>query len=454
MKPRLSERSRAAIAAALFAAALGMVLLRVGALSNVGGLRVGAPAAMNDFYSSVYYPVVAFLNGENPHDRLRLKALYPQVEEYPPYLPLNLILYLPFGLLSPKVAAIAYFLFSTVVTLLFSVFVLKLVDVSPRPRRVMLVAGLLLFSRPGHWALISGQHAILLALLTYVSLYHARASPMLSGLALGVCTYKPTYGVPLALLMLASGYLPAVAIGVAIAAAVNTPLLLLLAGRSGGVEPFLQKLLQGYRDWQQLKGMDPGSSLDPMSFNKVHLDAFVSRFLGHHAPAAVSIALTVMVLALASWGLRRLTKHHGRTAEDLSLALICLGMLLAVYHMTYDLVLLTAPLAALVAHGLPNPGLSARNLAFGVLFSVPCLNWALTESALQAWHPSHVGWFAVVSANTSCLVMLFVGYLALALRYPESLATSPVSETPLPEQRPGGVRDRMAGQRAFRGQQK
>ena len=79
-----------------------MVLLRVGALSNVGDLRLGAPAAMNDFYSSVYYPVVAFLNGENPHDRLRLKALYPAVEEYPPYLPLNLILYLPFGLLSPK----------------------------------------------------------------------------------------------------------------------------------------------------------------------------------------------------------------------------------------------------------------------------------------------------------------------------------------------------------------
>ena len=77
---------------------------------------------MNDFYSSVYYPVVAFLNGENPHDRLRLKALYPEVEEYPPYLPLNLVLYLPFGLLPSKVAAIAYFLFSTLVTLLFSVF--------------------------------------------------------------------------------------------------------------------------------------------------------------------------------------------------------------------------------------------------------------------------------------------------------------------------------------------
>ncbi len=421
MKPLLSERARAAVAAVLFAAALGIVLLRVGALTHAGGLRLGAPAAMNDFYSSVYYPVVAFMHGENPHDRERLKALFPQVEEYPPYLPLNLVLYLPFGLLSPKVAAITYFILSAALTIPFSALALKLIGISPIPRRVVLVAALLLLSRPGHWTLISGQHAILLALLTYLALYHARGSPILSGLALGVCTYKLTYGLPLAVLMLACGYARAVGIGAAIAGAVNTPLFLLLAQRAGGVRPFMQKLLGGFRDWQNLKGMDPGASLDPVSFNRIDLATFVSRFLGHPVPTAVSIVLSVAVLALASLGLRRLAKHQGRTAEDWSLALVCLGMLIAVYHMTYDIVLLTAPFAALVARGLSTPGPRARNLAFGVLFSFPCLNWALTQSALQAWQPSHFVWLAVVSANTACLVALFIGYLALALGYPASL---------------------------------
>ena len=155
-------------------------MLRVGALSHVGSLRLGAPAAMNDFYSSVYYPVRAFMDGENPHDRERLKALYPQVEEYPPYLPLNLVLYLPFGLLPPKAAAVAYFIFSAVLTLPLSVLALKLIGVSPSPRRVALVAAVLLLTRPGHWTLISGQHAILLTLLCYLALFYARRAPVLS----------------------------------------------------------------------------------------------------------------------------------------------------------------------------------------------------------------------------------------------------------------------------------
>lgn len=434
MKPRLSEGARTAVAAALFAAALGIAVLRVGALTHVGSLRLGAPQAMNDFYSSVYYPVLAFVNGENPHDRERLKTLYPQVEEYPPYLPLNLVLHLPFGLLPPRGAAIAFFVFSAVLTLVLSVVALRLAGSVPSLWRVVLVAALLLLSRPGHWTLISGQHAIFLALLSYIALLQARRSPVLSGLALGLCMYKLTYGVPLAVLMLASGYASAVAIGTAIAAVVNTPLLLLLAQRAGGVGPFIGKLLGGYQEWENLPGMDPGSSLDPMSFNRIDLATFVSRFVGHSIPTALSIILTTAVLILASLGLRRLAKHQGRVAEDLSLALVCLGMLIAVYHMTYDIVLLTAPFVALLAHGLPTPGSRARKVAFGVLFAVPCLNWALTHSALQAWQPAHLVWLVVVSVNTACLVALFAGYLALALVYPgspASLATPRVTAPPL-----------------------
>jgi hypothetical protein len=434
MKPRLSERARTAVAAALFAAALGVAVLRVGALTHVGSLRLGAPAAMNDFYSSVYYPVRAFLNGENPHDRERLKALYPQVEEYPPYLPLNLVLYLPFGLLPPRIAAVAYFVFSAALTLPLSVVALRLAGSLPSPWRVTLVAALLLLSRPGHWTLISGQHAILLVLLSYLALLHARRSPVLSGIALGVCMYKVTYGIPLALLMLACGYAPAVGIGALVAGAVNTPLLLLLARRASGVGPFLQKLSESYQYWQNLPGMDPGTSLDPMSFNRIDAATFVSRFVGHPVPSAVSMLLAAAVLGAAALGLRRLAKHRGRAAEDLSLALICLGLLIAVYHMTYDIVLLTAPLAALVARGLPRPAPSAWNAGFIMLFAVPGLNWALSQSALQAWQPAHSVWLVVASVNTACLLTLFAGYLALALAYtgpPASLATTPVNTPPL-----------------------
>src|SRR6478609_7829191 len=59
--PRATDRTKLAVAAVVFASAVGIAILRVGFLSHVGSLRVGAPAAMNDFYSSVYFPVRAFL---------------------------------------------------------------------------------------------------------------------------------------------------------------------------------------------------------------------------------------------------------------------------------------------------------------------------------------------------------------------------------------------------------
>ena len=419
----LSTRARTAVAAALFVAALGIAALRVGVLTQVGPLRLGAPHAMNDFYSSVYYPVVTFLDGENPHDRARLKALHPEVEEYPPYLPLNLVLYVPFGLLPPKQAAIAYFLFTVALTLPLSALALRLAGSLPSAWRVLLVAALLLLTRPGHWALISGQHAIFLALLSYLALFHARRSPVLSGLALGVCFYKLTYGVPLALLMLACGYARPVVTGAAVAAVVNTPLVLLLARWAGGVGPFVQKLFGGFRDWQNLKGMDPGSSLDPMSFNRTDVATFVSRFVGHSIPTSASLACAAGVLAIAALGIRRLAQYRERPAADLSLALVCLGMLIAVYHMTYDLVLLTAPLVALVVNGLPGSASRGARLWLLALFAVPCLNWALTQSVLVAWQPSHGVWLMVASLNTACLVALFAGYVTLARTYSEPAET-------------------------------
>jgi hypothetical protein len=424
VRSRLNQRIRTTAAVFLFAGAVAVALLRVGTRTEVGGLRLGAPLALNDFYSAVYYPVRAFLQGENPHDRERLHELYPQVEAYPPYLPFNLVLHLPFGLLPPRAAGITYFIFSALLTLPLALAALRLAGIPPSVRRVALLAALLLLSRPGHWTLVSGQHAILLTLLSYLALLHAKRSPIYSAIALGICMYKPTYGIPLAVLMLAAGYGRAVGIGLLVAGAVNLPPLLLLSARVGGLGLFARKLLAGYRDWQNLEGMDPGSSLDPITFNRIDLATFVGRFVGHAVSPALSVILTVVVLAATSLALRRLRKQPGRAAEDVSVALVCLGTLIAVYHMTYDLILLSAPLAALVARGVPTPAPAAGRVGFLVLYAIPALNWILTVSFLQAWQPAHPVWLAVASTNAFCLLVLFAGYLTLALstttRHPAS----------------------------------
>ena len=84
-----------------FAVAIVVALLRVGVLTELAGVRLGARWAMLDFHSGVYYPVRALLTGENPYDRARFLSLYPVSDGFPPYPPFTLLLHLPFGLLPP-----------------------------------------------------------------------------------------------------------------------------------------------------------------------------------------------------------------------------------------------------------------------------------------------------------------------------------------------------------------
>jgi hypothetical protein len=56
-----------------------MLLLRIGVLRAVGGVRLGAGRRLTEFYSSVHYPVQALLEGEHSHDRKRFLSLYPGV---------------------------------------------------------------------------------------------------------------------------------------------------------------------------------------------------------------------------------------------------------------------------------------------------------------------------------------------------------------------------------------
>src|SRR5262249_57464168 len=64
------------------------------------------------------------------------------------------------------------------------------------------LTAVLLLSRPGQMNLLLGQVSAQVAIGAYVALRWARTRPVLASLALALSTLKPTYGVPLAALML------------------------------------------------------------------------------------------------------------------------------------------------------------------------------------------------------------------------------------------------------------
>lgn len=199
---------RTPIAALLFAAAVVVSESRVGMIGEVLGIDAGAPWVMTDFYSGGYYPVRALLDGENPYDRARFLELYPVADGFPPYLPVTLALHLPFGLLPRAPAAAAYFATTIALTLVLAWSALRLGGGGGREinvAAVLLAAAIILATRPGHWNLMAGQRTLLYVLGTCAAVRFLRERPLLARLGLALAMIKPTFGVPLAILMLAAG---------------------------------------------------------------------------------------------------------------------------------------------------------------------------------------------------------------------------------------------------------
>lgn len=403
----------------MFALALGMAVARVGFLTQAAGVRLSADWAMVDFYSGAYYPVRALLEGENPHDRVRFMAVYPVAEMYAPFLPLTLLIHLPFGLLPPTIGAVTFFCATIVLTLVLAGLVLRLTGLRPTPASVIGVAALILLSRPGHWNLVLGQRAVEFTLATYIALAYAGKAPLLAGTGLAVALIKPTYGLPLAILILARGYWRPVVIGGLITSVVSVPILALFARRAGGWDIFFHKLIAGYRTWQQVADVNPATSIV-----RIDITTTISRLLGQTLSELSQVALTIALVMIAGVAVRTLATRSGDMAMGLFTSIVCLALLLCGYHLGYDLVLLTWPLAMLLIHGLPNRG--RHGWLWWVLvglFALLAFNWLTTESVLAAWQPTGPLRLAIASLNGVPLVLLFGIYLWLILttrKHPET----------------------------------
>jgi hypothetical protein len=389
----------------VFAGALIVAVLRVTTLSELFGVRLSMPWAMNDFKTAIYCPVAIFLDGGNPYDREQFLRFCPVRDVFPLYLPATLLLHAPLGLLSIDVGTLFYFFLTVVLSLLTVWLALRLTDGSASSATVLLGAGLLLLSRPGQWNLLLGQPALELTLATYVALYWARRAPVLSGLALAVSMYKPTFGIPLAVLMLVRRDYRAVLAGALFAVALNVPPLVVLAQRAGGLDGFVQDLLRSQQAW--------GTAVDPSTqVYGVDAPGLIGRLVGRRLPPAAYLTVALLVLGAAAAALRSIRRFEGARFSHLSATIVCLGILLSVHHHAYDLVLLVLPVVALARSSLPAPFLEPRRRR-GLLLLVTLLgaNYVTTLSVLHRLEHHRAAWLLLASLNGFLLLAVFVVYV-------------------------------------------
>jgi len=343
--------------------------------------------ALSDFRDVLYYPARAALAGVNPYDATvdgnpnRYLNRYPVGNSFPLYSPLVLTLGLPFTPLSLGTGALLWWLVNVALTIVLAHVAWRWGGLSPTVSMTTLLAAAILVSRPGLANVYFGQVTLIVTLACLAALHFAATRPWLGGAALAVATLKPTFGVPLALLMLLRGDRTAAWSGLAIGfAGALAGTALLLAQGEEGTSP-----LAIVRANQALTDRNP--AVDPArSGSRIDAPFVVERIIGPPAAAFSRAALPLFMLTATGLIARSAaTRHRAQRrnqpfcAEHATLLLVTVAA--CMYHNVYDALLLVVP-AVVICPWLPgaNDGrVSAwRGIAFCLLL-VPFVNFGSSQ---------------------------------------------------------------------------
>lgn len=377
-----------------------------------------------DFRDAVFYPVRALLDGNNPYDAPVYTKMYPVSCVFPMYSPLALILYLPFGWLSFQTGAVSFLLLNIALSPILAGLVLRMCGLVPTVSRSCILATLILVSRGGYVNLFLGQSTTYVVLAAYAALYWARERAWLSGVALALATLKPTFGGPLAVLMLAKGDVRATLIGLTLAAVGAALPAAVLAYNAGGVWPFLASLATSHQVFAANSTNNLVSS--PL---RVDTPALVGRLLSTPLGPAVEVSITAAVLVLGALCLWRLSADDEAWGQ-LSTTLVCLTALTCTYHQVYDLPLLTLPIVALATARWAPQGAALRSFRWPLLLllGLPLVNYLMSRTALEALGITRFlqikdGWvLALASVNGVALLGALLLCTALAIRRQAALS--------------------------------
>jgi hypothetical protein len=402
-----------------------LALVRITAFDGVGGTGLSlAEWAMSDFKSVVYYPAKAFAAGDNPYDTTPYLARYPASFGFYMYPPVVLILNAPIAALPFGWAVAVKVAMTLMFTGLLALVSLRLAGTRARVAGVFFMAALILLSRPGQWNLLLGQVTIPIVLAAYAALALDRRRTMLTGCALALCLVKPNFGVPVAVVMLGRGQAVAVALGVAFILLLNLPLVGILADRAGGIVRLAELALGGEHTL--------GEAVRPLfqlTYHRVDLAALASQLAWFSLGKVGPLLIAGLVLGLVLVALRSDREQGGRAMPSAVSGLVCSGILLCVYHPTYDLLLLTWPFAALAlqvaATGRDTP--PWQWIALGLL-TVLAGNYLATATVMETARPYPLLSLTLASLNGVALLVLFGLYLHAVVKPGPRLA--PISRGP------------------------
>jgi len=279
---------------------------------------------------------------------------------------------------------------------------LRIAAVPPSAAGVFGVAALLVLSRPGQSTLFLGQYTVTVCLGVCTALLWARSRPWLAAVGIAVSALKPTFGVPLMVLLLARGDWRPVLGGVAIASALALVPAAAIGASRAGLRGWVELLADNQRAFaaRDLFATDT-------SVTRIDAASLVGRLTGGEIGSALEPWLAIAMLAAAAVVLARLDRAPDSTATErgrLSVAIICVTIVACVYHQGYDALLLALPLIALLAAPIRDRG----GWLVIALLAVPLVNYASTFWLVQRLGLAGGAWTAVTSVNAAAILVAWL----------------------------------------------
>jgi hypothetical protein len=341
----------------------------------------------------------------------------------PPYSPTVFMLYAPLSYLSLERADVAYFSINALLIGLIACFGFTMSYQRFAWIPWLWVFGLLLLSRPGHITLVTGYFTAQLVIGSLIAIHFAKSRPVLSGLGMLLASGKPTYILPLTILMLCRKNFRAVAIGLVFCVLGAAIGLGWLASHSS-----FSQVVEGIKEGQSALHEDPTE--DPVNtWTRLDTAGVVSKLMALKPDNKIYLATMLLLLVVPGIAVWRNTDSESNPgATGLTGMIACVAILITIYHHSYDCLLIAVPWIALTFFGKRVcPELTSfQRWTVSVLLGITAINYASTLRFREVLDLENqpVVWNVITSTNGVCLLVALVILIVAAFEPSQTEVTS------------------------------
>ena len=277
------------------------------------------------------------------------------------------------------------------------------------------IFGMLAFSRPGHISLYTGYFTAQLVVGTILALHYGKSKPWLAGVGMVIASGKPTYIIPLTILLLARKNFKAAIIGVIMCAVVAGAGIGWLASSSD-----FSTVVDGIKNGQETFHADENES--PVNtWTRLDLVGVVAKFMEWKPGNLTYLGCMLVLLIIPCLMIWKLTDRESNSgAAGLTSIIACVAILITIYHHSYDCLLIAIPWVGLTFFGgSVCPELSSKaRWSVSVLLGITAINYASTlkfQTLLNLENKSAV-WNLITALNGICLFLALIILIIASLR--------------------------------------